>query len=82
MCMREKGPHQIPFHASSSSPFNYCIHDAPKEKRALLYDTAGSRYDVMMTNLAKLYNMIMRGVRIFPLVGIGICFVWLHKLLY
>jgi hypothetical protein len=41
-----------------------------KEKWALLYDSGGSRYGVMTTNLAESYNMIIRGIRILPLVGI------------
>jgi hypothetical protein len=40
------------------------------EKWAILYATGGSRYDVMMSNLAELNNMIMRGVRILSFVGI------------
>jgi hypothetical protein len=35
-----------------------------------MYDIVGSRYGVITTNLAESYNMIMRGVRILPLVAI------------
>src|SRR6266542_4619885 len=51
-------------------PFTQWIRDAPKEKWSLLYDTDGSRYGIMMTNIAKSYNMVIRGVRYLPLVGI------------
>src|SRR5207237_7482771 len=51
-------------------PFTHWIRDAPKEKWSLLYDTDGSRYGIMMTNQAESYNMVMRGVRCLPLVGI------------
>src|SRR6266540_7274186 len=55
---------------SAVKPFTQWIRDAPKEKWLLLYDTDGSRYAIMMTNQAKSYNMIMRGARCLPLVGI------------
>src|SRR6266508_2287089 len=55
---------------SALKPFTQWIRDAPKEKWSLLYDTDGSRYAIMMTNQAKPYNMVMRGVRYLPLVGI------------
>jgi len=35
-----------------------------------LYDTKGRRYGIQTTNNAESYNMIMRGVRSLPLVGI------------
>jgi hypothetical protein len=43
----------------SCRPFSRWIHDAPKEKLVLLYDTAGSQYGVMTTNLVESHNMIM-----------------------
>src|SRR5437667_7706200 len=56
--------------ASGPKPFTQWIRDAPKEKWSLLYDTDGSRYGIMMTNVAESYNMVMCGVRCLPLVGI------------
>jgi hypothetical protein len=56
--------------SSSSRPFSNWIQDAPKEKWALLYDTDGSRYGIMTTNLTEIYNNVLRGVRGLPLVGI------------
>lgn len=53
-----------------SKPFSHWIRDAPKEKWALLYDTNGTRYGIMTTNIAECYNMVMRGVRSLPLVAI------------
>src|SRR5437763_10609265 len=55
---------------SALKPFTQWIRDAPKEKWSLLYDTDGSRYGIMTTNVAESYNMIMRGVRYLSLVGI------------
>ena len=46
------------------------IKDAPKEKWSILYDTGGRRYGIETTNHAECYNMVMRHVRGFPLVGI------------
>ena len=43
----------------------------PKQKWALLYDTNGRRYGIQTTNNAESYNMVMRGVRSLPLVGIA-----------
>src|SRR5438552_11134304 len=56
--------------ASGPKPFTQWIRDVPKEKWSLLYDTDGSRYGIMTTNVAKSYNMVMRGVRCLPLVVI------------
>src|SRR5437762_7782713 len=56
--------------ASGPKPFTQWIRDAPKEKWSLLYDTDGSRYGIMTTNVVESYNMVMRGVRCLPLVGI------------
>src|SRR6266542_1348649 len=55
---------------STLKPFTQWIRDAPKEKWSLLYDTDGRRYAIMMTNQAESCNMVMRGVRCLPLVGI------------
>jgi hypothetical protein len=55
---------------SSSRLFTCWIRDSSKEKWELLYDNGVSRYGIMTTNLADLYNMLMCGVRILPLVGI------------
>src|SRR5438128_1902203 len=55
---------------SAVKPFTHWIRDAPKEKWSLLYDTDGSRYGIMTTNVSESYNMVMRGVRCLPLVGI------------
>ncbi len=35
-----------------------------------MYNIDGSRYDIMTTNLAEVYNWVMRGVQGMPLVGI------------
>nr|AAX92751.1 transposon protein, putative, mutator sub-class [Oryza sativa Japonica Group]ABA91495.1 transposon protein, putative, Mutator sub-class [Oryza sativa Japonica Group] len=50
--------------------FSQWILHEPKEKWAKAYDTGGARYGVMTTNLAEVYNWVMRGVRGLPLVGI------------
>ena len=59
-------------HASTFSRrhFTQWIKDAPKEKWSILYDTGGRRYGIETTNHAECYNMIMRYVRGFPLIGI------------
>ena len=36
----------------------------------LLFDEGGARYGLMTTNLAEVYNWVLRGVRSLPLVGI------------
>jgi hypothetical protein len=59
-----------PSQTLSSRPFTHRIHDASKEKWMFMYDIVGRRYGVITTNLAESYNMIMRGVRILPLVAI------------
>nr|AAS07246.1 putative MuDR transposase [Oryza sativa Japonica Group]AAX95512.1 Putative Mutator-like transposase [Oryza sativa Japonica Group]ABF98417.1 transposon protein, putative, Mutator sub-class [Oryza sativa Japonica Group] len=41
-----------------------------QKKWAKAYDTGGARYGIMTTNLAEVYNWVMRGVRGLPLVGI------------
>ena len=53
-----------------AKPFTQWIDGAPKEKWSLLYDTDGRRYGIETTNHAECYNMVMRRVRGFPLVGI------------
>ena len=35
-----------------------------------MYDSGGARYGIMTTNLAEVYNWVMRGMRSLPLVGI------------
>ena len=55
---------------SGGGPFTQWIKDAPKEKWSILYDTGGRRYGIETTNHAECYNMVMRHVRGFPLVGI------------
>lgn len=50
--------------------FSEWIQNEPREKWALLYDEGGARYGIMTTNLAEVYNWVMRGVRGLPLVGI------------
>ena len=47
----------------------WILHES-KEKWAKVYDTGGARYGIMTTNLAEVYNWVMRGVRGLPLVGI------------
>ena len=46
------------------------IEHEPKEKWSLLHDRGGARYGVMTTNLAEVYNWVMRGARCLPLVDI------------
>ncbi|WVZ50495.1 hypothetical protein U9M48_001741, partial [Paspalum notatum var. saurae] len=60
----------------TSKPFSEWIQDKPKEKWALLYDTNGRRYGIMITNHAECYNMVMRGSRSLPLVGIVEFILW------
>nr|CAE03100.2 OSJNBa0017B10.15 [Oryza sativa Japonica Group] len=55
---------------SSIRNFTQWIENEPKEKWSLLFDTDGSRYGIMTTNLAEVYNWVMRGVRVPPLVAI------------
>ena len=54
----------------ATRPFSDWICCVPEQKWALLYDTEGRRYGIQTTNNAESYNMIMRGVRSLPLVGI------------
>ena len=55
---------------SSIRCFSDWIENEPKEKWALLYDTNGARYGIMTTNLAEVYNWVIRGLRGLPLVAI------------
>ncbi|XP_066162566.1 uncharacterized protein [Oryza sativa Japonica Group] len=55
---------------SSIRKFSHWIENEPKEKWSLLFDTNSSRYGIMTTNLAEVYNWVMRGVQGLPLVGI------------
>ena len=50
--------------------FSDWIEHKLKEKWSLLHDRGGARYDIMTTNLAEVYNWVMRGARCLPLVGI------------
>ena len=53
----------------AAKPFTQWIDGAHKEKWSLLYDTDGRRYGIETTNHAECYNMVIRHVRGFPLVG-------------
>ncbi|KAG2630340.1 hypothetical protein PVAP13_3KG484005 [Panicum virgatum] len=50
--------------------FSHWIEAEPKEKWALLFDTLGARWGIMTSNLAEVYNWVIRGLRGCPLVGI------------
>ncbi|WVZ83382.1 hypothetical protein U9M48_030540 [Paspalum notatum var. saurae] len=50
--------------------FSEWIEHEPKEKWALLHDEGGARYGIMTTNLAEVYNWVLRASRSMPLVGI------------
>lgn len=50
--------------------FSHWIEAEPKEKWALLYDTYGARWGIMTSNLAEVYNWVIRGLRGLPLIGI------------
>lgn len=56
--------------ASEISKFSEWIEKEPKEKWALLFDKDGSRYNVMTTNLAELYNWVMPDTRALLFIGI------------
>ena len=65
------GPRNVTRRAGSSIRcFSHWIEHEPKEKWALLYDTEGARYGIMTTNLAEVYNWVIRGLRGLPLVAI------------
>src|SRR5664279_1997583 len=46
------------------------IEKEPLERWSLLHDTHGARYDTMTTNLAEVYNFVLRGNRALPLTAI------------
>ena len=49
--------------------FSEWIEHEPKEKWALLFDEGGARYSLITTNLAEVYNWVLRGVRSLHLLG-------------
>ena len=55
---------------ASIRSFSEWIENEPKEKWSLLHDEGGARYGIMTTNLAEVYNWVIRGIRSMPLVGI------------
>ena len=55
---------------SSTRSFSEWIENEPKEKWDLLYDTNRSRYNIMIINLAEVYNWVMKGFRGLPLVEV------------
>jgi hypothetical protein len=50
--------------------FSQWIENEPKEKWAMLYDTNGARHGITTSNLAEVYNSVLRGHRALPLVAI------------
>jgi hypothetical protein len=50
--------------------FSQWIQNEPKEKWSLMFDKGGVRHGIMTTNFAELYNVVLRGARAQPLVGI------------
>ena len=50
--------------------FSHWIEAEPLHKWSLLHDTDGARYGIMTTNLAEVYNWVIRGLRSQPLVAI------------
>jgi hypothetical protein len=50
--------------------FSQWIQNDPKEKRSLLFDKRGVRHGIMTTNFVEVYNVVLRGARAQPLVGI------------
>ncbi|WVZ95502.1 hypothetical protein U9M48_041257 [Paspalum notatum var. saurae] len=48
----------------SIKSFSEWIEHEPKEKWSLLHDEGGARYGIMTTNLAEVYNWVLRGSRI------------------
>jgi len=55
---------------SGGGPVTQWIKNVPKKNMSILYDTSGRRYGIETTNHAECYNMVMRHVRGFSLVGI------------
>jgi hypothetical protein len=50
--------------------FSQWIQNEPKEKWSLLFDKGGVRHGIMTTNFVEVYNIVLRGARAQPLVGI------------
>jgi hypothetical protein len=50
--------------------FSQWIPNEPKEKWSLLFDKGGVRHGIMTTNFVQVYNVVLRGARAQPLVGI------------
>jgi hypothetical protein len=50
--------------------FSQWIQNEHKEKWCLLFDKGGVRYGIMTTNFVEVYNVVLRGARALPLVGI------------
>jgi hypothetical protein len=50
--------------------FSQWIQNEPKEKWSLKFDKGGVRHGIMTTNFAEVYNVVLRGARAQPLVGI------------
>jgi hypothetical protein len=50
--------------------FSQWIQNEPKEKCSLLFDKGGVWHGIMTTNFAEVYNVVLRGARAQPLVGI------------
>lgn len=63
-------PNLVRRNVSNVRNFSNWIEHEPKEKWSLLHDTGGARFGIMTTNLAEIYNWVMRGARGLPLVGI------------
>jgi len=53
--------------------FSEWIKNEPLEKWALIADTDGSRHGMMTTNLAEVYNWVVKACRSLPLVAIVEC---------
>ena len=53
--------------------FSEWIKNEPQEKWALIADTDGSRHRMMTTNLAEVYNWVLKACRSLPLVAIVEC---------
>ena len=53
--------------------FSEWIKNEPLEKWALIADTDGSRHKMMTTNLAEVYNWVLKACRSLPLVAIVEC---------
>ena len=52
--------------------FSEWIEKEPPVRWSLLHDTHGARYGIMTTNLAEVYNWVLRGNRGLPLTPIEI----------